>query len=116
MTASELQKIFSKNIKRIRNERGLSQMKLAELSNVSTGFLCDIEREVKWGTPETFVKISKALNVLPFELLIPYENISTKNDDSIAIKRAKQKAAKEITDLVKKNISNSVQEYIASFN
>ena len=89
-------------------------MKLAELANLSTGFGCDIEREVKWGTPETFIKISTALNVSPFELLLPCKKNSNDKEDTVAIKRAKQKTAKELSELIKKNIANLTEKFIAS--
>ncbi|MBO5691535.1 MAG: helix-turn-helix transcriptional regulator [Spirochaetaceae bacterium] len=71
MEAAELQKILSCNIKELRSLRGMSQMKLAEKADLSVSYVCDIESGRRWGTPETFTRLAKALEVSPFELLIP---------------------------------------------
>ena len=49
----------------------MSQMKLAEKADLSVSYVCDIESGRRWGTPETFTRLAKALEVSPFELLIP---------------------------------------------
>lgn len=51
------------NIKEFREEQGLSQEKLAELSHLSVGYICHLEKgNRKNPTYKTMVKISKALN------------------------------------------------------
>ncbi|MBD5433514.1 MAG: helix-turn-helix transcriptional regulator [Treponema sp.] len=78
MNSAELQKLFSKNLKNARNRLHFSQMKLAEKSDLSVGYICDLESGRRWGTPETFSKLADALNINPFELLLPAdENIQT---------------------------------------
>lgn len=76
MTSSELQKIFSSNIKRERTRLGLSQVKLAEKADLSVGYICDLEYGKRWGTPETFSKLANALNISPYELLLPEDFIN----------------------------------------
>ena len=78
MNSAELQKLFSTNLKNARNRLHFSQMKLAEKSDLSVGYICDLESGRRWGTPETFSKLADALNINPFELLLPAdENIQT---------------------------------------
>ena len=78
MNSDELQKLFSTNLKNARNRANLSQLKLAEKANLSLGYICDLESGRRWGTPETFAKLANALEINPYELLLPVssENIN----------------------------------------
>lgn len=71
MDAVELQELFSTNLKNARKNAHLSQMGLAEKANLSVGYICDLESGRRWGTPETFSKLSQALEIHPFQLLLP---------------------------------------------
>lgn len=57
--------LVSRNLKRIRKEKGLTQEKLAELSNYSVGFIMNIESEKYYQTfsLRTLWQFGKALNV-----------------------------------------------------
>lgn len=57
--------LVSRNLKRIRKEKGLTQEKLAELSNYSVGFIMNIESEKYYQTFSlgTLWQFGKALNV-----------------------------------------------------
>ncbi|MBR0099739.1 MAG: helix-turn-helix domain-containing protein [Treponema sp.] len=74
MEAVEIKKIFTENIRKYRNLTGMTQQELAEEADISVGFLCDLESGKKWGTLETMAKISKALRIKPYQLLLPEEN------------------------------------------
>ena len=57
--------LVSRNLKRIRKEKGLTQEKLAELSNYSVGFIMNIESEKYYQTFSlgTLWQFGNALNV-----------------------------------------------------
>lgn len=57
--------LVSRNLKRIRKEKGLTQEKLTELSNYSVGFIMNIESEKYYQTFSlgTLWQFGKALNV-----------------------------------------------------
>lgn len=57
--------LVSRNLKRIRKEKGLTQEKPAELSNYSVGFIMNIESEKYYQTFSlgTLWQFGKALNV-----------------------------------------------------
>ena len=57
--------LVSRNIKRVRKEKGLTQEKLAELSNYSLGFIMNIESEKYFQTFSlgTLWQFGKALDV-----------------------------------------------------
>ena len=45
--------------------------KIAEKADISPSFLSDIENGKKWGSFETLVALANALEVEPYELLLP---------------------------------------------
>ena len=71
MTSIELGNLYGENIRKIRQEKGLSQESLSEKAEISPGFLSEIENHKKTGTFDTFAKIADALNVEQYELLLP---------------------------------------------
>ena len=73
MTDKELRGILSRNIKRYRQSRNLSQADLAEKLDISVNFLCNIENGNRWVSPQTLVKFATALNIEPYELFKPAE-------------------------------------------
>ncbi len=58
-------KIVRKNIKRIRNERGLTQQDLADMTELSREYICDIENESRNKHPTISVlgRIAEAMDV-----------------------------------------------------
>lgn len=58
----ELIQILSKNIKKIRNEKGISQEKLADLANLHRTYIGAIERGEKNITLSTLASLATALN------------------------------------------------------
>ena len=71
MTSIELGNLYGENIRKIRQEKELSQESLSEKAEISPGFLSEIENHKKTGIFDTFAKIADALNVEPYELLLP---------------------------------------------
>jgi transcriptional regulator with XRE-family HTH domain len=67
---NKIQEILRANVKRVRKELGYSQMKLAELCNVSTSFIGEIELGKKFPSAETLQKLSDALRLRPFQLFL----------------------------------------------
>ena len=62
----EIRKIFANNLKLYRQKKNLSQMMLAEKSQITTNFINDIENCKKWISPETLAKLSNALDIQPY--------------------------------------------------
>lgn len=58
-----LREVFRDNVKHYRKKKKLSQEQLAEMSNLSTNYIGDIERTNRKVTIDTIEKISKGLNV-----------------------------------------------------
>ena len=91
MNGNEVRQILAKNIKRLRENRAISQEELAFNAGISIPFLSDIERGNKWPSPETMAKIATALEIDVFELFYP--NIMKDPDNSVFI----SKLVKEIS-------------------
>ena len=71
MDSTDLQHVFSTNLKNARNRAHISQLKLAEKADLSVGYICDLENGRRWGTPETFARLANALGIRAYELLLP---------------------------------------------
>ena len=66
--------IFGKTVRRLREDRGMSQQKVAEAANLSLNFLSDVERGVKSVTLGTILKLSHALGCAPGDLLADFSS------------------------------------------
>ena len=96
MTSTELGNLYGDNIKRIRQARGMSQDVLSEKAEISPGFLSEIENHKKTGTFDTFAKIAEALDVEPYELLLPQNEAV--NFDSRMTKQLMKQLRKNVGD------------------
>ena len=76
-----IRKLFAKNLKKLRNDRQLSQMELASAADLSPNFINEIENEKKWPSIETLAKLVKVLSVEPFLFFIPETMIKISNVD-----------------------------------
>lgn len=65
-----LRQIFRNNVKFYRKQLKISQEKLAELSDLSTNYIGDIERTNRKVTIDTIEKVAKGLNIDPSLLLV----------------------------------------------
>ena len=66
-----LQEVFCINLKWYRFDRGLSQEKLAELSNTTPKYISDLERGKFCPSLSKLQDIARALNIDAYELLKP---------------------------------------------
>ena len=72
--------IFIKNLKYFRKKNGISQMKLAELCDLSSGYISEIEAAKKFPTDKTIDKIANALNVKIYQLFLDGKLSDTDNE------------------------------------
>ena len=63
-----VQKALVTNMKRFREELGYSQMKMAELCNLSTSFIAEIETGRKFPSSGSIERIATALGLQPYQL------------------------------------------------
>jgi transcriptional regulator with XRE-family HTH domain len=107
MTEKELKKIYVSNLKTIRIETGLSQSELSEQISITEKYYNTIENGKKWGSFATLVKLANALNVEPYELLIPNTSLGKtldKNRTQVLMKQLRN----NLNELV-----NTVERFLA---
>ena len=107
MDSTELGKLYGDNIKRIRQSRGLSQDTLSEMAEISAGFLSEIENHKKSGTFDTLAKLAEALEVEPYELLLPQN--ATVNYDSRKTKLLMKQLRKNVSETM-----DTIENFLAS--
>ena len=95
-----LKQIFIKNLKEFRKNEELSQMKLAELCNTSSGYIGEIEIGRKFPSTELIEKIAEVLRVEPYQF---FKNRSEKNSDS---------EMEKIYPLMPKKMKNEIGEQV----
>jgi transcriptional regulator with XRE-family HTH domain len=66
----DLKKIFIANIKKFRNYRGISQMKLAELCNTATNYIGEIEIGRRFPSLKLIEKIAQVLEIEPYRFFV----------------------------------------------
>ena len=69
--ANSTSEIFRNNLKRYRNEQGLTQEKLSEICNISTDYLSQIERGKRTPSFKRMELIAKALGIEVYKLFLP---------------------------------------------
>ncbi len=74
-----LREVFRKNVKTYRKKLHLTQEKLAELADLSTNYIGDIERSNRRVILDTIEKVAKGLNIEPARLLIGYKDKKREN-------------------------------------
>ena len=64
-----LRRIVARNLKRLRQERRLTQEELADLAGLNRNYVGMIERQENAATVDTIEALAKALQVEPVQLL-----------------------------------------------
>ena len=91
MEQEELRKILAANIKLKRKLYGLTQEKLAEVSELSPQTINDIEGCRSWVSDKSLIRIAKSLHTTPAELLLEERDSDMqKNTDISNLKRKLQ--------------------------
>ena len=104
----ELRRILAANLKEHRRLLGLSQEKLAEMSNLSWQTVNSIECHRTWVSDNTLQSLADALKIDSYQLLLPVEDASlvTINSDEavkklLKIKRSYDDSFNEIVNLIR---------------
>ena len=100
-----LKEILKENIKKYRKRRDLSQFALASQIDLSTNFLADIEAGNTWVSAQTLVKLAKAFDIEPYELLKPEED----SPDTAGQNDLIDRFSKDLAVVLKKSVDKSVE-------
>ncbi len=71
----DIVKVFGTNVCRYRNEKGISQEKLAELSGLHRTYISDVERFQRSIALENIQRIADALEVETYKLFLEKEDL-----------------------------------------
>ncbi len=91
---ANLQDIFVTNLKRIRNEKHISQMELAEMCDKSQALIGVIEAKRSLPSFETIESIAAALQVSAYELFLPTGENDVTDEN---VRRTVQRLEKELS-------------------
>jgi len=79
---TDFQRVFIQNLRFLRNQKELSQIKLSELIDVTPNYLNAIENGKNFPSPDVLQRIIDVLGILPYQLFLEYpENLKIKNHD-----------------------------------
>lgn len=96
MTETEIKNLFGYNLKRLRKEKGISQMQFAEAVEMGFTFISDIENGKKWVSAETISKFTTVLGVEPYRLFLPQGFEFKSNADVVSFANDLSEAFKTI--------------------
>jgi transcriptional regulator with XRE-family HTH domain len=71
MEQLDFRQVIARNVRVARAAKGISQEALADEAGVDRSYMSRIERGVTWAGVEILVKLAAALDVEPYELLMP---------------------------------------------
>jgi transcriptional regulator with XRE-family HTH domain len=100
---THFQKKFIENLRFWRKKRGISQLKMSEMVNISPNYLNAVENGKNFPSPEVIQHISETLDVLPYQLFL--ENPAQETPENLMVfnlLEKKQKFINEFKNLIKK--------------
>jgi len=105
LSMTHFQKIFIENLRFWRKKKGISQLKLSEMVNITPNYLNAVENGKNFPSPEIIQNISDNLEILPYQLFLEYPaetNSLPDNTIILELMGIEQRLVKEINDLIKK--------------
>jgi transcriptional regulator with XRE-family HTH domain len=71
LAGTDITRLFGRNLKRIRANKKISQLSLANLAELTHNFINEIENGRKWVSSDTIAKLAAILEVDPFQFFVP---------------------------------------------
>jgi len=98
----EIRLVLAGNLKAQRNKLGFSQEKLAETSGLSVQTINDIEGGRRWVSDKSITKLSAALGVECYQLLIPdyFNQIKKESSPTQNLMKLKAQMHKGVNNLI----------------
>ena len=106
MEETDVRRILAENLKTLRKQKGLSQLKLANELQMAFTFINDIENCKKWVSPETLARFATFFGV-PLSALFTAEYERTGNgtppfNTDFFVKTISEEVAKTIGDVARR--------------
>ncbi|MDR3021041.1 MAG: helix-turn-helix domain-containing protein [Treponema sp.] len=100
---THFQELFIRNLRFWRKKRGISQLKLSEMVNITPNYLNAVENGKNFPSPEVIQHISDSLNIMPYQLFLEFPAESTPVNTMIMdLIEIKQRFVKEINEIIQK--------------
>jgi transcriptional regulator with XRE-family HTH domain len=100
---THFQKLFIENLRFWRKKRGISQLKLSEMVNISPNYLNAVENGKNFPSPEVIQYISDILELMPYQLFLEHPAEETAVGTVVSeLTVIKQRLIKEINELIQK--------------
>jgi len=99
-----IHQLISNNIKRLRSLQNISQLSLAQKSDLTHNFINDIENCKKGFSAKTLAKLSAALSVEPYQFFLPE---STSNNEILVY-------VNDFNDSLQKMVNELTQQYLVN--
>jgi transcriptional regulator with XRE-family HTH domain len=71
ISEAEVRTILSRNLKRLRSAKNLSQLNLSVRAGLTHNFINDLENGKKWLSARTLATLAAALDTNPYEFFLP---------------------------------------------
>lgn len=118
MTQEDVRKILANNIRKRRKELGITQIKLAELADISEPYMNDIERCQTWVSDKTLAKLAWALNLDLYELFLKDDAENDESKKNANNEKAKyllfQQQKQEMHDYIDKSFETLFRDVMKS--
>ena len=102
MEEIEVRQIFANNLKKLRKQKGLSQLKLSNEIQMAFTFINDIENCKKWVSPETIARLATFFDV-PVSSFFEIDNdIDNTSHIDFLIKTISDEVSKTIMEVGKR--------------
>ena len=117
----KIRQILAQNIKIRRKRLGISQEKLAEITDMSVQTINTIEGCRMWVSDKTITRLARALDVEVFQLLIPFNTIKNELGLSPAalLQELRQKFiadTEKINSYIDHTFNDAIRRYIQRHN
>jgi len=105
---THFQRKFIENLRFLRKRKGISQLKMSEMVNISPNYLNAVENGRNFPSPEVIQNISDALGIAPYQLFLEYPSEEAPINNMVSdLITTKQRLIKEIDELIKNHIKES---------
>ena len=98
---THFQRVFIDNLRYWRKKREISQVKLAEMLNISPNYLNAVENGKNFPSPEVIQHICDSLEIMPYQLFLEYPAETVQGNVMVkTLMEMKQRFVKEINELI----------------
>ena len=102
---THFQELFIENLRFWRKKKGISQLKLSEMVNITPNYLNAVENGKNFPSPDVIQNISDNLEILPFQLFLEYpegKDVPLSKTTILELTEIKQRIVKEIDAIIQK--------------